>query len=316
MLPGMDASPLKREFKRLMKRAVPAFIANFFDATTQAAARAAIVAAQYGDADQIAVVGGTADALTLAFTPAWTALNGGIFQFVAAPDNATTTPTGNPNGLGAKTFIKGNDLPLALGDIKSGMTMLARYDSVLGKLALLNPATGVTVAVIPDGSVTPAKLSQPLTRGTAVNTTSGTVIDFTGIPSWVKKITVVLNGVSTNGTSNSMVQIGSTTIATSGYLGNSDLIQNASSTIAAAFTTGFGICPSTSAASVIVGQLTLILISGTTWIATFNGSFTNSIATTHGGGVVTLGSVLDRIRLTTVNGTDTFDLGSVNIYYE
>jgi hypothetical protein len=94
----------------------------------------------------IATVGGTADAITLAFTPAWTALNGGIFQFVAASDNATTTTTGNPDGLGAKTFIKGNDLPLALGDIKSGMTMLARYDSVLGKLALLNPATGVTSA--------------------------------------------------------------------------------------------------------------------------------------------------------------------------
>jgi hypothetical protein len=94
----------------------------------------------------LATVGGAADALTLSFTPALTALHGGIFQFVAAFDNATTTPTGNLNGLGAKTFIKGNNLALAAGDIKSGMTMLARYDSVLAKLALLNPATGVTAA--------------------------------------------------------------------------------------------------------------------------------------------------------------------------
>jgi hypothetical protein len=97
-------------------------------------------------AQSLATVGGTADALTLSFTPALTALHGGIFQFVAASDNATTTPTGNPSGLGAKTFIKGNNLPLAAGDIKSAMTMLARYDSVLGKLVLLNPATGVAVA--------------------------------------------------------------------------------------------------------------------------------------------------------------------------
>jgi hypothetical protein len=33
-------------------------------------------------------------------------------------------------------------------------------------------------------------------------------------------------------------------------------------------------------------------------------------------GHVSLSGALDRIRLTTVNGTDTFDAGSVNIIYE
>ena len=33
-------------------------------------------------------------------------------------------------------------------------------------------------------------------------------------------------------------------------------------------------------------------------------------------GAVSLSGTLDRIRLTTVNGTDTFDAGSVNIMYE
>ena len=36
---------------------------------------------------------------------------------------------------------------------------------------------------------------------TAQNTTSGTSIDFTGIPSWVKRITVMFQGVSTTGSS-------------------------------------------------------------------------------------------------------------------
>ena len=33
-------------------------------------------------------------------------------------------------------------------------------------------------------------------------------------------------------------------------------------------------------------------------------------------GRVTLSGALDRVRVTTVNGTDTFDAGSINILYE
>ena len=47
-----------------------------------------------------------------------------------------------------------------------------------------------------------------LQRGTAVASTSGTSVDFTSIPSWVKRITVMFNGVSTSGTSNPLVQLG------------------------------------------------------------------------------------------------------------
>jgi hypothetical protein len=35
-----------------------------------------------------------------------------------------------------------------------------------------------------------------------------------------------------------------------------------------------------------------------------------------GGFQVSLSGTLDRIRLTTVNGSDTFDAGSINIIYE
>jgi len=66
-------------------------------------------------------------------------------------------------------------------------------------------------------AVTPAKMSQKLTSGTAVASTSGTSIDFTGIPSWVKRITVMFNGVSTNGSSDNLVQIGSGSVETTGY---------------------------------------------------------------------------------------------------
>jgi hypothetical protein len=47
-----------------------------------------------------------------------------------------------------------------------------------------------------------------ITSGTAVASTSGTSIDFTSIPLWVKRITVMFAGVSTNGTSPFLVQLG------------------------------------------------------------------------------------------------------------
>jgi len=58
-----------------------------------------------------------------------------------------------------------------------------------------------------------------LQTGTAV-TASGTSIDFTGIPSWVKRITVMFDGVSVSGTSRVMVQLGdSGGVETTGYTG-------------------------------------------------------------------------------------------------
>ena len=38
--------------------------------------------------------------------------------------------------------------------------------------------------------------------------------------------------------------------------------------------------------------------------------------TQNGAGGVTLGGTLDRIRITTVNGTDTFDAGTINLLLE
>lgn len=75
------------------------------------------------------------------------------------------------------------------------------------------------VSQVQNNIVSPAKLTQPLTLGTAQNTTSGTSIDFTGIPSWAKRITVMLSGVSTNGSSNYLLRIGSGSFSASGYLG-------------------------------------------------------------------------------------------------
>lgn len=152
-----------------------------------------------------------------------------------------------------------------------------------------------------------------LVSATAQNTTSGTSIDFTGIPSWVKRITVIFNGVSTNGTSLTMVQIGdSGGIETTGYAGTAYLSNTANTNMS----TGFLMSASTSANQVRSGHMVLTNISGNIWIATGATGREDSADVTIMGGSKTLSATLDRVRLTTVNGTDAFDAGSINILYE
>ena len=154
-----------------------------------------------------------------------------------------------------------------------------------------------------------------ITSGTAVASTSGTSIDFTSIPSWVKRITVMFNAVSTNGTSNPQIQIGAGSVTTSGY-STTAAVTFASSVSTTSASTGFIIFSNQAAAS-LGGHLFLTLLSSNTWIA--SGSFGNPSGTPTNSiiaGNIALGGTLDRLRVTTVNGTDTFDAGSVNITYE
>ena len=155
--------------------------------------------------------------------------------------------------------------------------------------------------------------TQKITQGTVVATTSGTSIDFTSIPSWVKRITVMFQGVSTSGTSIPQVQIGAGSVTTSGYVGSAASV-SASPVIASA-TTGFIFVGQGNAANVISGILTLASMGSNLWVASVSGSISTIIALC-GGGNITLSGALDRVRITTVNGTDTFDAGSVNIMYE
>ena len=159
---------------------------------------------------------------------------------------------------------------------------------------------------------------RPLVSGTAVASTSGTSIDFTSIPSWVKRITVMFTGVSTNGTSPPQIQIGAGSIVTSGYLGSNTFL-NASIVGGANFTSGFGIGVSVgfwSAATIFHGSIVLTLQTGNTWVCDGKNGTSNAVGSYLTNGSLALGGALDRVRITTVNGTDTFDAGSINILYE
>jgi len=148
---------------------------------------------------------------------------------------------------------------------------------------------------------------------TAVATTSGTAIDFTGIPAGVKRITVMLNGVSTNGVSNFQIQLGAGSVITSGYVSG----WSQASSAGAPVTTGFLINAAVAAAHAYSGSAVLTLLSGNTWVcSSVICCVTGAVSGTIQGGAVTLSDTLDRVRITTVNGTDVFDAGSVNILYE
>jgi len=155
-----------------------------------------------------------------------------------------------------------------------------------------------------------------ITSGTAVASTSGTSIDFTSIPAGVKRITVMLSGVSLSGTSQILTQIGDGTVNTSGYSSSSGKVNNSGVATSVTSTAGFIAAIDPAAASLTWGQIVLTLISGTTWVYSVNGGCSGNAVGFFGGGSKALSSTLDRVRITTVNGTDTFDAGSINILYE
>jgi hypothetical protein len=155
---------------------------------------------------------------------------------------------------------------------------------------------------------------QRITQGTAVASTSGTSIDFTGLPAWVKRITVMFVGVSTSGTSNLQIQLGSGSPTTSGYLGSS-IASTAAGNSAATSTTGFVLI--TGAATYLLNGFGVFTnLNGNTWAGVVNTGQSDTARSTSVYAAIGLAGVLDRVRITTVNGTDTFDAGTINILYE
>jgi len=199
------------------------------------------------------------------------------------------------------------DVVEVIGLASAGATYLSTSGGTLS--GTLNGTSAAFSGTVSDGSGT----MRPLISGTAQASTSGTSIDFTGIPSWAKRITVMLNGVSTNGTSALILQVGSATISVSGYNG-----QAWTGTGGGVITNGMPLTTASAAAASVNAVATLTLFNGNTWaFSALTGVASSTNNGYHAAGMgPALGGALDRVRLTTVNGTDTFDAGSVNILYE
>lgn len=164
------------------------------------------------------------------------------------------------------------------------------------------------------GNATP--ILPNIKQGVSVTTSGATAFDFTGIPTGVKRITANLTNVSTNGTSAIIIQLGSGSPTTSGYTGTTATIISTPATGAVNLSSGFIIGASISAASLLNGSLILTNITGNTWAGAGVVGRGNEARCDYVGGAVPLAGVIDRIRLTAANGTDSFDGGTLSITWE
>ena len=183
------------------------------------------------------------------------------------------------------------------GDTSGSVTLQA--PAVAGSTVLTLPAITGIVGI--------------LNSATAQASTSGTSIDFTGIPSGVRRITVMFNGVSTTGVSAVLIQIGSGSVTSTGYV-SVGTGYGAATVASTNYTTGFGIEDAGTATWARWGSFILVS-NGNSWVISGSNARTTQQQSLTSGGI-TLSSTLDRVRITTVNGTDLFDAGSINIMYE
>jgi hypothetical protein len=151
---------------------------------------------------------------------------------------------------------------------------------------------------------------------TAQATTSGTSFEYTGLPSWVTKITLMLKEVSLSGGDDFLVQLSTGGVYTvTGYLSTSLFIAAATANGSVSDTTGFVILANVAANS-HSGHLVLTRFSAAdhTWIA--SGVVRRSTTAVDAcAGMVTLSGLMDGIRIK-ASGANTFDAGSINIMLE
>lgn len=140
---------------------------------------------------------------------------------------------------------------------------------------------------------------------------TGTAVDFPVIPPWAKRCAIGFSKVSTNGSSNPLIQLGdSGGVEVTSY---DDCVSArlTAGTAIGTYTTGIGI-NSGSAANSISGVIVLERGSGNTWNA--NGDIAvGGVAMIVTAGSKTLSGTMTTVRLTTVNGTDAYDVGTFSI---
>ena len=236
-------------------------------------------------------------------------------QITAATNTANaavvTANTANSTANTANTTANG-----IAGTANTALTTANAAEATANGIA----ATANTALANSTAAVATANAAARIVRETAKawnwnGLTNNTSLDFTGIPSWVRRVTVMFDQISTNSTSAVQIQLGdSGGVETTGYIGTATAIIPAGSAGVVGYTTGF-VPLGTGNTSSRTGCLFLLNITANAWIAsgTFDDQATNAGYTQ---GSKNLSGTLDRIRITTVNGTDTFDAGTVNIIYE
>jgi hypothetical protein len=215
-------------------------------------------------------------------------------------------------GVG-KTPSAGVELDV-LGDIASSATITATTSVITDTISERTAAAGVTIdgVLLKDSLI--GGVYRPITTGTAQSTTTGSNKDFTGIPTWVNRVTVMLNGVSTAAASDIYIRIGPAAgVETTGY--DSAISYGGSSVNVTSSTTFSFLVPGvgSGAAYVFNGHAILTRVSGNIWVTSSNIVSTGTNSYYLASSTKTLAGALSVLSVITAG---TFDAGSVNIFYE
>lgn len=244
--------------------------------------------------------------------------NGANTVTVKAPASVAANVDVTLPGLAGTLLSTAAAVTVAQGG--TGLATLTAKSVLVGagtsNVAFVAPGSSGNVLTSDGTDWTSAANASGITLSTPQVTTSGTSKDFTTIPAGTKRITINFVGVSTSGTDDLLIQIGdSGGIEATGYLGASSF-QDGGTPPANNYTTGFGIrCQSAAAIRHGAVILSLSNSSSNTWTCTGTLALSNAAATIVTGGSKSLSAVLDRVRITTSGGTDTFDAGEINITY-
>lgn len=205
----------------------------------------------------------------------------------------------------------------ALGAAADNVFRVVGSSDATKKLAL--EVDGLTASTTRTWTAQDRDLTVGISQLTRQTISSGTTIDFTGIPAGVRRIVITLSGLSTNGTDGWVLQLGdSGGIETSGYSCVGTTILSVAVASSLAPTTGFFLRGNTTASDAVSGNLTLNLQStlADTWILTGILVDPGQLLVALSSGSKTTSATLDRIRITTSSGVNTFDSGFVNVSYE
>ena len=224
-----------------------------------------------------------------------------------------TSATGLPLSTGVTGTLAATNGGTGQSSYTIGDILYASSTTALSKLGI---GTSGTI-LKSNGTGAAPSWGSALTQATA-QTASGTSVNFSSVPSTVKRITVMLNGVSTSGNNPPIIQVGTSGgIVSSGYNAQSAGVSTTDNiTRGATSTSGFNATggQTWSASVLLYGSLVIENINSNNWVA--RGIFWGGGAyTTFVAGAVNLSGVLNQINIT-INGTDTFDAGTINIMYE
>lgn len=206
----------------------------------------------------------------------------------------------------------------------AGVFTLASPGTATSRILTLPDATDTLAGIAATQTLTNKTLSTGLvmgasaiTSGTVVTPTSGTSVTFTGIPSWAKRVTIMMTNLTYSTTVGMNFQIGSGSLTTTGYTSSGAVITTGGG-VNATNGTGTGIQTHGPYTGPISGQFVLTLVNPATnlWVGTGMNTYTGTIAVGYTSGYIALAGALDRVSINTTAGTATISAGSINILYE